>query len=136
MKVELQRVDVRRSDEFERAFSAMAKSRIDAVVATQDSLFNANVKVIADLVAKKRLPSSGTMDFAEAGGAIGYGWNVSYNNRLAAHFVDKILRGAKPADLAVEQPTKFELVINLKMARALGLTIPQTLLLRADQIIE
>jgi len=113
----------------------MAESRVDAVVVMQDALFNANVRVIADLAAKKRLPSSGTKDLAEAGGVIGYGWNTSDNNRRAATFVDKILRGAKPADLPFEQPTKFELVINLKTAKALGLTIPQSLLLRADEII-
>jgi len=136
LKVELQKVEVRRPDEFERAFSTMAKSRVDAVVVTQDSLFNANVRAIAELTAKKRLPSSGTKEFAEAGGSIGYGMNFSDNSRRAAYFVDKILRGAKPADLPVEQPTKFELVINLKTAKALGLTIPHSLLVRADQIIE
>ena len=114
----------------------MAKSRVDAVMATQDSIFNVNAKAIADLATKKRLPSSGTRDFAEAGGVIGYGWNVSHNSRRAAYFVDKILKGAKPADLPVEQPTKFELVINLKTAKALGLTIPQSVLIRADQVIE
>jgi putative ABC transport system substrate-binding protein len=136
LRVELQRVEVRSPDEFERAFSTMAKSRVDAVMATQDSIFNVNAKAIADLATKKRLPSSGTRDFAEAGGVIGYGWNVSHNSRRAAHFVDKILKGAKPADLPVEQPTKFELVINLKTAKALGLTIPQSVLIRADQVIE
>jgi putative ABC transport system substrate-binding protein len=120
----------------ERAFSAMAERRVDAVVAAQDALLNANVKAIADLAEKKRLPASGSKEFAEAGGVIGYGWNVSVNNRRAAHFVDKILKGANPSDLPVEQPTKFELVINLKTAKALGLTIPQTLLLRADRVIE
>jgi putative tryptophan/tyrosine transport system substrate-binding protein len=136
LKVELQKVEVRRPDEFERAFLAMAERRVDAVVATQDALLNANVKVIADLAAKKRLPASGNKDFAEAGGVIGYGWNVSANSRRAAHFVDKILKGAKPGDLPIEQPTKFELVINLKTAKALGLTIPPSLLARADQVIE
>ena len=136
LKVELQKVEVRRPDEFEQAFATMAKGRIEAVVTTQDALFNANAKLIADLAAKKRLPSSGTRDFAEAGGVIGYGWNVSNNNRRAAHFVDKILKGVKPGDLPIEQPTKFELVINLKTAKALGLTIPPSLLLRADQVID
>ena len=135
LKVTLHKVEIRRPDEFEHAFSTMAESRVDAVVVMQDALFNANVRVIADLAAKKRLPSSGTKDLAEAGGVIGYGWNTSDNNRRAATFVDKILRGAKPADLPFEQPTKFELVINLKTAKALGLTIPQSLLLRADEII-
>src|SRR5882724_9266983 len=136
LQVELQPAEVRRPDEFERAFSTMAESRVDAVVVAQDAFLNANVKVIADLAAKKRLPSSGTKDFAEAGGVIGYGWNPSANNRRAAHFVDKILKGAKPADLPVEQPTKFELVINLKTARALGITIPPSVLGRADQVIQ
>jgi putative tryptophan/tyrosine transport system substrate-binding protein len=136
LKVELQKVEVRRPDELERAFSAMAERRVDAVVTAQDALLNANVKVIADLAVKKRLPASGSKDFAEAGGVIGYGWNVSATSRRAAHFVAKILNGAKPGDLPIEQPTKFELVINLKTARALGLTIPRSLLGRADQVIE
>ena len=102
----------------------------------QDAFLNANARLIADVVARTRLPSSGTKDFAEAGGLIGYGWNVAANSRRAAHFVDKILKGAKPGDLPVEQPTKFEFVINLKTARTLGLTIPQSLLLRADQVIQ
>jgi ABC-type uncharacterized transport system substrate-binding protein len=136
LKVELQPAQVRKPDEFERTFSRMAESSVDAIVVAQDALLNANAKVIADLATKKRLPSSGTKDFAEAGGLIGYGWNPSANNRRAAHFVDRILKGAKPADLPVELPTTFELVINLRTAKALGLTIPQTLLLRADHLIE
>ena len=136
LKVELQPAEVLRPDEFERAFSTMAESRVDAVVVAQDAFLNANVKVIADLAAKKRLPSSGTKDFAEAGGVIGYGWNPSANNRRAAHFVDRILKGAKPADLPVERPTKFELIINMTTAKALGLTIPPSVLARADQIIQ
>src|SRR2546430_2918513 len=131
LKVELQRVQARRSDEFERAFSTMAESRVDAVVVVQDALLNANVKVVADLAAKKRLPSSGTKDFAEAAGVIGCGFNPSANNRRAAHFIDKILKGAKPADLPVDQPTNFELVINLKTANAPGLPNPLARLLRA-----
>jgi len=136
LRVELQKFEARRPTEFENAFSTMTKSRIDAVVVAQDAVFNANVRAIADLAAKKRLPSVGNAIFAQAGGSIGYGVNFPNNYRRAAHFVDKILRGAKPADLPVEQATKFELVVNLKTAKALGLTIPQTLLLRADQVIE
>ena len=136
LKVELQKVEVRRPDELKPAFWAMAKRRVDAVVAAQDALLNANVRVIADLAVKKRLPASGSKDFAEAGGVIGYGWNVSATSRRAAHFVAKILNGAKPGDLPIEQPTKFELVINLKTAKTLGLTIPPPLLARADQVIE
>ena len=102
----------------------------------QDALFNANVRVIADLAAKKRLPSSGTKDLAEAGGVIGYGWSTSDNNRRAATFVDKILRGAKPADLPFEQPAHFLFVINRKTADAIGLAIPESVVARADELIE
>ena len=133
LNIELQKVEVRSSNEFERVFSRIGKGRVDAVVVNQDALFNANVSLIADIAMRKQLPSSGTRDFAEAGGVLGYGFNASTNNRRAAHFVDKILKGAQPADLPVEQPTKFELVINLTTAKALGLTIPQSLLVRADE---
>jgi putative tryptophan/tyrosine transport system substrate-binding protein len=136
LKITIHRVDVQRPDEFERAFATMAERRLDAVMITQDRLLNVNVKKIADLAAKNRLPSSGTRDFAEAGGVIGYGMDFAGNNRQAARFVDKILKGAKPGDLPVEQPTKFELVINLKTAKALGLTIPQSILVRADEVIQ
>jgi len=136
LNIELQKVEVRSSNEFERVFSRIGKGRVDAVVVNQDALFNANVSLIADIAMRKQPPSSGTRDFAKAGGVLGYGFNASTNNRRAAHFVDKILKGAKPADLPVEQPTKFELVINLTTAKALGLTIPQSLLVRADKIIQ
>jgi putative ABC transport system substrate-binding protein len=136
LKIELQMVEVRRADEFQRAFATMVERRTDAVLVTQDALFNASVRVIADLAARKRLLSSGTRDFAEAGGIIGYGMNFADNNRRAALFVDKILKGAKAADLPVEQPTRFELVINLKTANALGLAMPPSVLLRADRVIE
>ncbi len=136
LKVELQKFEARGPSEFESAFSRMAKSRVDAVVVISDVLFNYNVAALADLAAKKRLPSAGVQGFAEAGGLIGYGLNFPDMDRRAAYFVDKILKGAKPADLPVQQPTKFELVINLKTAKALGLTIPQTILIRADEIIQ
>jgi putative ABC transport system substrate-binding protein len=116
LKIELQKVEVRSPDELERAFSTMGKSA-DAVVVTQDALFNANVSVIATLAMKTRLPSSGTRDFAEAGGVVGYGMDFADNNRRAARFVDKILKG-------------------LKTARSLGLSLPPTLLLRANHVIE
>jgi putative tryptophan/tyrosine transport system substrate-binding protein len=136
LNVELHKFGARRPHELENAFTAMAKNRIDAVLVNTDSVLNVHVRAIADLAIKRRLPAAGSKQFAEAGGTIGYGVAFSDNYRRAASFVDKILRGAKPTDLPVEQPTKFELVINLKTAKALGLTIPQSLLLRADQIIE
>ena len=112
LNIELHRFEVRRPNELESVFAAMTKGRIDAVLISTDSLFNANVRAIVDLAVKRRLPAAGSREFAEAGGTIGYGVNFSDNHRRAASFVDKILRGAKPADLPVEQPTKFEMVIQ------------------------
>jgi ABC-type uncharacterized transport system substrate-binding protein len=136
LKVELENFEARGPSEFESAFSRIAKSRVDAVVVPSDAVFNYNVAALADLAAKTRLPSAGVKAFAEAGGLIGYGLNFPEMDRRAAYFVDKILNGVKPADLPVQQPTKFDLVINLKTAKALGLTIPQSLLLRADHVIQ
>ena len=96
----------------------------------------ANARGVVDLAAKKRLPSTGFKEFAEAGGLVGYGVNFRDMFRRAPFFVDKILKGTKPCDLPVEQPTRFELVINLKTAKALGLTIPKHVLIRADTLIE
>jgi putative ABC transport system substrate-binding protein len=136
LNVELQRFEARRPSEFDSAFSSMAKSRVDVVVVTDDPLFNANAGAIANLAVKKRFPAAGPEEFVGAGGSIGYSVNFPNMFRRAAYFVDKILKGAKPADLPVEQPTKFELVINMKTAKALRLTIPQSLLVRADEIIQ
>ena len=136
LKVGLQNFEARGPTEFESAFSRRAKSRVDTVVVPSDVLFNYNVGAVADLAAKKRLPSAGVKAFAEAGGLIGYGLNFPDMDRRAAYFVDKILKGAKPGDLPVQQPTKFELVINLKTAKGLGLTIPQSILVRADEVIQ
>jgi putative ABC transport system substrate-binding protein len=122
--------------EFDRAFEAMAGSRVDSVVVTEDGEFAPNFQTIAALALKNRLPSIGAKEYGEAGGLIGYGANILALYRRAAYFVDRILKGAKPADLPVEQPTRFDLVINLKTARALGLTVPPTLLARADEVIE
>ena len=115
----------------------MTRERAGALVVLQDGIFGNQRKQIADLAAKSRMPSvSAIWDYAEAGGLMVYGANLFDLERRAAIFVDRILRGAKPADLPVEQPTKFDLIINLKTAKAIGLTIPPSLLLRADQIIE
>ena len=136
LQVGLRQFEVRRPREFESAFSAMTKGRVDAVVIHQDGMLNANPGAIADLAVKHRLPSAGFKDFAEAGGLIGYGANFLEMYRRAAGFVDKILKGAKPGDLPVERPTKFELVVNMKTAKALGIQIPNSILVRADKVIE
>jgi putative ABC transport system substrate-binding protein len=136
LNLELRRVEVRRSNEVEGVFATMAKNRIDAVLVSTDAVFNANSRAIAELALKRRRPAAGSKEFAEAGGMIGYGVAITDNHRRSAAFVDKIMRGAKPADLPVEEPTKFEMVINLRTAKAFGLTIPPSVLLRADRVIE
>jgi putative ABC transport system substrate-binding protein len=137
LKVRLQLLEVRGPNEIDSAFAKMIKERVGAVVVLVDAMLINQRTRVADLAARHRLPSIfGLMDFVEAGGLIFYGANDASRFRRAAMFVHKILKGAKPADLPVEQPTKFELVINLKTAKALGLTIPLSLLLRADQVIE
>jgi putative ABC transport system substrate-binding protein len=135
-KVELQEFEARQPGDFETALQAMARSRIDAVMVQEDPLFTVNTGTVASLAIKYRLPLAGFSEFAEAGGVIGYGVNFPDLYRRASYFVDRILKGAKPGDLPVEQPTKFELVINMKTAKALGLTIPQSILVRADRVIE
>ena len=135
MKVELFLFEARSPSEFEGAILAMTKERVEAVEIADDPMFLGNLRAIADIVASRRLPSTGAKEFAEAGGLLGYGVNFAETFRRAAYFVDKLLKGAKPNDLPVEQATKFELVINLKTAQTLGLTIPQSLLLRADDVI-
>jgi len=135
--VRLELVGVKGSTEFDAAFATMKKKRPDALIVEPDNIFYFHSKRIVDFATKSRLPAVFThREFADAGGLVVYGANYSALFRRAAIYVDKILKGAKPADLPVEQPTKFELVINLKTAKALGLTIPQSLLLRADEVIQ
>ena len=135
--LEPQLLDVRASEDFARAFDTAIKQRADAVFVANDTLTQTNLRRIVDLSAKHRLPSIfASREFVDAGGLMAYGPNFTDLYRRAATYVDKIFKGAKPADLPVEQPTMFELVINLKTAKALGLTIPQSVLLRADQVIE
>jgi ABC-type uncharacterized transport system substrate-binding protein len=130
-------VEARTAPEIEKAFSAMAREKAGAVIVARDGFFIQQVRQIAELAAKNRLPSiSGYRNYAEAGGLMSYGQNPAESFRRAATYVDKILKGAKPGDLPVEQPTKFELLINRKTAKALGLTIPQSLLISADRVIE
>jgi putative tryptophan/tyrosine transport system substrate-binding protein len=136
LNVELQTFGVRGSSGFEGAFAAMAKGRVDAAVFWEDPVLVANARGIADLALKNRLPTVGFEDVAQAGGLIAYGVNFTELYRRAATFVDKILKGARPGDLPVEQATRFETLINMKTAKALGVTIPKSILLRADQVIE
>ncbi len=136
LKMVLQQFEVREPKEFESAFAAMAKQRIDAVAVHEDAMFAGNSKAIAALAVKRRLPSIGSVRFANGGGLMGYGTNNIELFGRAALFVDKILKGVKPADIPVEQPTIFELIVNLKTAKALGIKLPQTLLQRAHKIVE
>jgi putative tryptophan/tyrosine transport system substrate-binding protein len=136
LKVLIQAVEARGPDDLGRAFTAMARERAGAALILSDGMFRLHHTRIADLVAKGRLPTMGSRDLLAAGILMFYGASGRDLFRRAATYVDKILKGARPADLPVEQPTKFELVINLKTAKALGLTIPQSILTRADEVIE
>ena len=135
--VQLQSLEARNAQEIESAFAAMIRERTGAFLNLPDGLFFTQRRQIAELAVKGQLPSiSGGSDYPNAGGLMGYGPNNSDLERRAATYVDRILKGARPADLPVEQPTKFDLVINLRTAKAIGVTIPPSLLQRADQIID
>jgi len=134
--LEIVRLEVRRPEDISSAFGAL-KVPADALYVVSDALLNANSTRIVTLALGARLPTiSNNRSYVESGGLLSYGPNIMDQYRRSAEYVDKILRGTKPGDIPVEQPTKFELVINLKTARALGLTIPQTLLATADEVIE
>jgi putative ABC transport system substrate-binding protein len=135
--VQVQLLDVRNPEDLGRAFDAATRQRADALVVAVDALTQSNRQLIVDLAAKHRLPAIyGSDEFVYAGGLITYTVSFPHLYYRAATYVDKILKGAKPGDLPVEQPTKFELVINMKTAKALGITIPQSILVRADRVIE
>jgi putative ABC transport system substrate-binding protein len=136
LKLELQRFEARRPDELQSVISSVTKTRADVIVVSSDALFNGNLRKIAEIAAGNRVPSIGTIEFAQAGGLIGYGVNISDLWYRGAYFVDRVLKGAKPADLPVEQPTKFDLVVNLKTAKVIGVDISATMLARADEVIE
>jgi putative ABC transport system substrate-binding protein len=133
----LQSAEIRTADDFERAFASVLKGRADALVVGPGQFLFFHQRGVVEFALKNHLPSIyAWKDPVSAGGLIAYGVNIAQVYRRAAYYVDKILRGTKPGDLPVEQPTKFDLVINLKTAKALGLTIPPSLLLRADQVIQ
>ena len=137
LKVQLHPMGVQDPEKLQGAFSAMAQERVQALTVPPDGMFLAHQALIIDLAAKHRIPTMyGVRELPEAGGLMAYGVNLPEMYRHGALFVDKILKGAKPADLPVEQPTNFELIINLRTAKALDLTIPRSLLNRADQLIE
>ena len=137
LKMTIQPWEVRGTDDFEKVFSAMDKQRPDGLYATAGPLMRPNRKRIVDFALKSRLPSMFTARvYVDAGGLMSYGADPADSHRRVAYYVDKILKGAKPADLPVEQPTKFELVINLKTAKQIGLTIPPEVLARANELIK
>jgi putative ABC transport system substrate-binding protein len=135
--VQLQILEARGPNEFEAAFAAMARKRAEALLVIADSVFGLHRTPLQVLADKSRLPTMyGLREHTEAGGLMSYAVDVRDSFRRSATYVDKILKGAKPANLPIEQPTKFELIINLKTAKALGLTIPPSILARADEVIE
>ena len=137
LRLQLHRLEARTPEEFDQAFAVMRRERAEGLLVLVDSMFSIHRTRLAELAATHRLPMMcGVREYVVAGGLMAYGANLAAYVESAAVFVDKILKGAKPADLPVEQPTKLELVINLKTAKALGLTMPPSLLARADQVIE
>jgi len=137
LNIKLQYYKIREASEYDAAFVSLVSARAEAVVVFAEPLSFQHRRHIVDLATKHRLPTTSLYsEFVHSGGVLSYGPNLTDYWRRAARYVDEILKGAKPADLPVEQPTRFELVINLKTAKTLGLTIPQSLLLRADQVIE
>jgi ABC-type uncharacterized transport system substrate-binding protein len=136
LRVQLQRVEARDAGEIEAAFSAMTKTNVNALLSVSDTVFGNHRKRIVELAAKNRLPAiAERKEFSQDGGLIAYGVDIPDMFRRAAVYVDKILKGTKPTDLPVERPRKFELIINLKAAKQIGVTIPPNVLARADRVI-
>lgn len=137
LRLQLQSLEVRAPDDFEKAFRGAAAKRASALLTLTDTLTITQQSQIVELAAKRRLPAMfQTGDFVDAGGLMSYGPNDADLFRRTATYVDKILKGAKPGDLPVEQPTRFELVVNLKTAKKIGLTIPPEMLVRADKVLK
>ncbi len=136
LSIELSFVSVKTPEEFDAAFSAMKQARAQALYVIDDAIFFSHRKALIKLASKARLPIIGAQrEYVDAGGLMSYGVNFGDLFRRSAGYTDKILKGAKPGDLPVEQPTKFEFVVNLKTAKAIGITIPQSILLQADEVI-
>jgi ABC-type uncharacterized transport system substrate-binding protein len=136
LNVELAIFEARTPADFEPVFASMRNRGADAAMVLENPLFTVNTKKLADLARKERLPLVGFTEFATAGGLIGYGIDFVALYHHAAYFVDRILKGAKPGDLPIEQPTRFEMIINMKTAKALGIEMPTAILVRADKVIE
>jgi putative ABC transport system substrate-binding protein len=136
LHINLHQTEIRRSNDLDEVFSAMVKTGVEAVVVHENPLLQSIVDQVATIATSKRLLSVGSIELAQAGGLISYGVDFLQMYRRAGYFVDKILKGSKPADLPVEQPARFKLFFNLKTAKSLGLDIPPTLLARADEVIE
>ena len=137
LKIEVKQYDVRKSEDFRAAFVTAQRDRVDAISMGTETITQANRKLIVELAGEYRIPVMySSREFVDAGGLIVLGVNYQDLYRRSAIYVDKIFKGTKPGDLPIEQPTKFELVINLKTARALRITVPPTLLARADEVIE
>jgi putative tryptophan/tyrosine transport system substrate-binding protein len=137
LHMEVLAVQIRRREDFDPVLARLRDWRADSMYVMQGAENSAVRELLVEFAAKSRLPAIYPQrNYAEAGGLISYGSNFDANYRRAAMYADKILKGAKPGDLPIEQPTKFEMVVNLKTAKALGLTIPQPLLLRADEVIQ
>ena len=136
LQVDLRPIDVSGPTEFERAFSAWADAQVGGFVASDHTRISFNAHAIAALAAKYRLPSIGPLELPASGGLMGYGVNFTDMFRRAAVLVDKILNGAKPGDIPIEQATTFKSVLNLKTAKALGVTVPDKLLATTDEVIE
>ena len=136
LKIELQQFGVRSPSEFENVFVAMSKRRVEATTVIEDPMLVSHVAAVTSIAAKHRIPSIGFPELADGGGLMGYGANLPALYHRAGYFVDKILKGANPGDIPIEQATRFELTINMKTAKSLGITIPKTVLFRADRVIE
>ena len=137
LSLQVRALEVRNVTDLESAFAAISRERADGILFIADPIFFIHLKRMAELIAASRLPAiSNFTEFAMLGGLMGYAPSIPEEFRRAATYVDKILKGAKPGDLPIQQPTQFELIVNLKTAKALGLSIPPSLLVRTDQVIE
>ena len=135
--VQLRHLEVQGPRDLDRPFAAISREKVGALIVLNSPMFLSERRLIVDLATKNRLPAMFFLrEFAEAGGLMSYGPSLTGMFRRAADYVDRIAKGAKPSDLPIEQPTKFELVVNLQTAKALGLEVPPTLLARADEVIE